>query len=173
MVLDVCFVLIFLLSVAYAAAVMRRMEGDVVVFQRESRQSDEENQRLEVACSTLRGMLSEAENEVSRVLGELATVAEAKEKAEVELAAAMNAPKDRLYILDRSSLTHARLWEVVTVNDMPRRHAHAPGWAEEWAQGRTVLVGATTDRDARQRVESRFPSSQGYRTIKAERFRRG
>ncbi|QJE74115.1 hypothetical protein HHL28_14385 [Aerophototrophica crusticola] len=172
MILDVSFVLIFLMSVAYAAAVMRRMEGDVVAFQRESRQSEEENQRLEVACTTLRGMLSEAEGEVGRIQGELATVAEAKEKAEVELAAAMNAPKDRLYILDKSSLSHARLWEVATINDMARRHAHAPGWAEEWMQGRTVLVGATTDRDARQRVEMRFPSSQGYRTMKAERFRR-
>ena len=44
--------------------------------------------------------------------------------------------------------------------------------AEAWQKGRICLIGASTDRDARHRSESKYPPSMGYRIHRVHRFRR-
>jgi len=173
MLIQVGLVLVMLASIAYAAAVMRKIEGDVGQYQRDLRLAEEENQRLGVACNTLRTLNAQVDEELAKIRMDIAELAETRAGVETELATLEEAPKQRLFMLDRATLAHGKLWEVTVANAGGAAVALPAETAMEWANGRTYIVPGTTDRDARFRVEPRFLPSLGYRVTKVERFRRG
>lgn len=172
MLIQVGLVLLMLVSIAYAAAVMRRIESDVAEYQRNLRAVEEDQHKLEVACNTLRSLCGQVEGELSKMRADIAELVDARAQIEVEIAALGEAPKQRLFMFDRTTLGHGKLWEVTIAN------AGGPGTiipadsAVEWANGRTYIVPGTTDRDAKFRAEPKFLQSMGYRIMKVERFRR-
>lgn len=173
MLIQVGLVLLMLVSVAYAAAVMRKIETDVGQYQRDLRTVEEEHHRLDVACNTLRTLIAQVEDELSKGRASLGELVAAREQVEAEILALAEAPKQRLFMLDRAALAYGRLWEVTVVNAGGSGAPPPSETAVEWANGRTYIIPGTTDRDARSRAEPRFPPSQGYRIMKVERFRRG
>jgi uncharacterized protein YgbK (DUF1537 family) len=168
MFIHVGLILLILVSLAYAAAVMRKIEADVAQHQRDMRAVAEEHHQLEVACATLGDLLSQVGDELARAQAEVMRLTDEKAQQEADLAALEEAPKQRLFLVDRATLAQAKLWEVTLVNG----NGAPPSTSLEWAAGRTYLVAGATDRDARYRAEPRFPSGQGYRITKIERFRR-
>ncbi|MFV3074684.1 hypothetical protein [Niveispirillum fermenti] len=173
MLIQVGLVLLMLVSVAYAAAVMRKIETDVGQYQRDLRTVEEEHHRLDVACNTLRTLIAQVEDELSKGRAGLGELVAAREQVEAEILALAEAPKQRLFMLDRATLAYGRLWEVTVVNAGGTGAPLPSETAVEWANGRTYIIPGTTDRDARYRAEPRFPPSLGYRIMKVERFRRG
>lgn len=172
MLTQVAFILLMLVSIAYAAAVMRKIESDVSQYQRDLRTVEEDHHRLDVACNTLRTLNVQVEEDLARGRAELAQLQDAKAEIDAELAALEEMPKQRLFMLDRATLGHGKLWEVTITN------AGGPGvvlpaeTAMEWANGRVYIIPGTTDRDAKLRADPRFLASMGYRIMKVERFRR-
>lgn len=173
MFIHVGLILLILVSIAYAAAVLRKIEADVAHHQRDMRTVEEERHQLEVACQTLGDLLSQVGEELASAQAEVMRLADEKAQQEAALAALDQAPKQRLFLVDRATLTQAKLWEVMIVNGGSANGAvPPPATSMEWAAGRTYLIAGATDRDARYRAEPRFPSGQGYRIAKIERFRR-
>lgn len=168
MLIHVGFILLILVSIAYAAAVMRKIESDVSQHQRDLRTVGEEHHQLDVACNTLRDLLAQTGEELARAQAEVVMLADQKAEQEAALQALEQAPKQRLFLVDRAALAQAKLWEVSIVNGT----GAPPATSVEWAAGRIYLIPGATDRDARYRAEPRFPSGQGYRILKIERFRR-
>lgn len=174
MLLNIFFLLLFMVCMAYLAAGLRRMESDMAGNRRDLDRLEREERELNGAIGTLQEMIGQEEAKVAEVVGELDRLANQKEEAEVHLQAALDAPRQRLFVLDKATLIHGRLWEVTVANaGLAPAAAGGPPTAQEWAAGRICLIGSATDRDARHRTESRFPSSQGYRIMSIERFRRG
>ncbi|MQP64097.1 hypothetical protein GE253_01940 [Niveispirillum sp. SYP-B3756] len=173
MFIHVGLILLILVSITYAAAVLRKIEGDVVQHQRDMRTLEEEHHQLEVACNTLGELLSQVGDELASAQAEVMRLSDEKAQQEAALAALEEAPKQRLFLVDRSTLTQAKLWEVTILNGGAGNGPGVPvATSMEWAAGRTYLIAGATDRDARYRAEPRFPSGQGYRIAKIERFRR-
>lgn len=172
MLIQVGMILLMLVSIAYAAAVMRRIEADVIEFQRNLRAVEEDRHKLEVACTTLRTLGAQVDEEHGKIKADLAQLADSRAQVEAELAALADAPKQRLYMFDRSTLGHGKLWEVTITNAGGPESGISADAAVEWANGRTYIVPGTTDRDARFRAEPRFLQSMGFRVMKVERFRR-
>lgn len=80
--------------------------------------------------------------------------------------------KDDLYAMERAMAPGQGLWEVTLTN-----HTYFRGYPQEeyvmsWAKGRTYLVSAPAEHDARKRAELKFLSSQGYKIISIQRCRR-
>jgi hypothetical protein len=163
-------VLLILVSMAYGAAVMRRIEGDVSSFQRESRHLESERHRLEAACKALRDLIQGADADVEKARAELEKVLEIKAEAEANLQRLAEAPKQRLILFDRATLGQGKLWEVSIIHEGT---APDPAHAQQWAGGRVYLTPGVTDREARHRAEPRFSPAMGYRITGVERFRRG
>lgn len=165
--------LLVLVCVAYGAAVMRKIEQDVAEYQRSLHTVQEEQSRLDVACKTLNTLIHQVQDELDKARQAANQVATAKAEAEAELSALSDAPKQRIYMFDRATLGHAKLWELVVANAENINQSMPPDMGMEWATGRTYILPGTTDRDARSRADPRFPSSLGFRITKVERFRRG
>lgn len=172
MLIQVGVILVVMVSIAYAAAVMRRIEGDVAQYQRDLRAVEEDQHKLEVACNTLRGLCNQVGEELGKLRADIAEVTDARAVLEAEIQALSEAPKQRLYMFDRATIGHGKLWEVVITNTGGAESGIAGDQAMEWANGRTYIVPGTTDRDAKFRAEPRFLPSLGYRIMKIERFRR-
>lgn len=172
MLTQVAFILLMLVSIAYAAAVMRKIESDVGQYQRDLRAVEEDHHRLDVACNTLRTLNAQVEEDLTRGRTELAQLQDAKAEVDAELAALEEAPKQRLFMLDRAALGHAKLWEVTVTNAGGSGALLPAETAMEWANGRVYIIQGTTDRDAKLRADPRFLASMGYRIMKVERFRR-
>lgn len=172
MLIQVGVILVVMVSIAYAAAVMRRIEGDVAQYQRDLRAVEEDQHKLEVACNTLRGLCNQVGEELGKLRADIAEVTDARAVLEAEIQALSEAPKQRLYMFDRATIGHGKLWEVVITNTGGAESGIAGDQAMEWANGRTYIVPGTTDRDAKFRAEPKFLPSLGYRIMKIERFRR-
>lgn len=172
MLIQVGVILVVMVSIAYAAAVMRRIEGDVAQYQRDLRAVEEDQHKLEVACNTLRGLCNQVGEELGKLRADIAEVTDARAVLEAEIQALSEAPKQRLYMFDRATIGHGKLWEVMITNTGGAESGIAGDQAMEWANGRTYIVPGTTDRDAKFRAEPRFLPSLGYRIMKIERFRR-
>ncbi|WP_119677381.1 hypothetical protein [Indioceanicola profundi] len=173
MLVNIAFLLIFLGCLAYLAVGLRRMESDMAGSRREAERLDRQRGELNGGIGTLLDMIGQEETKLAAILLERDRLADQKEEAEVQLQTALDVPKQRLFVFDKSTLIHGRLWEVTVANpDLTSTAGGGSPTAQEWAMGRICLVGSATERDARHRAESRFPSSQGYRIIKVERFRR-
>lgn len=172
MLIQVGVILVVMVSIAYAAAVMRRIEGDVAQYQRDLRAVEEDQHKLEVACNTLRGLCNQVGEELGKLRADIAEVTDARAQLEAEIQALSEAPKQRLYMFDRATIGHGKLWEVVITNTGGAESGIAGDQAMEWANGRTYIVPGTTDRDAKFRAEPKFLPSLGYRIMKIERFRR-
>lgn len=173
MLANIFLLLIFLVCLAYLAVGLRRMEADLAAGRRDMNRQNRQQGEINGAVETLQTMIGEEEEKISAIVEELDKLAGQKEQAEVELQAAMEAPKQRLFIFDKVTLVHGKLWEVLVTNDTLIPTGDMAAVAAEWRTGRICLVGSATDRDARHRTESRFPSAQGYRIMAIERFRRG
>ncbi|WP_029013684.1 hypothetical protein [Niveispirillum irakense] len=171
MIIQLGLFLLIVIAIVFSAALMRRIEGDVMDYQRDLRLVEEERQRLDVACETLRGLNAQSQEELGRAKAELARLADETIQAEADLAQANEQPKQRLFMIDRSSLGQTRLWEV-TIAQEGGTAPPSGAVAMDWAAGRTYLISGATDRDARHRAASRFSAASGYRLIKVERFRR-
>jgi len=169
-VFNLFFLLVFLVCLALIALMLRRIEMDMRKRAHESRKLDEERDRLSVENEALVGLIQQERDAIARTEQEHRELRSRRDEAEVALKLAQDAPKDRLLVFDRATLVHGRLWEVKVVNDTLIRTAQPVPTAAEWAGGRICLVGATSERDARQRTESRFPPGQGYRILGVERF---
>lgn len=172
MLIQVGLILLMLVSIAYAAAVMRRIESDVAEYQRNLRAVEEDKHKLEVACNTLRSLCDQVDGELAKVRADIAELVDGRAQAEAEIAALGEAPKQRLFMFDRATLGHGKLWEVTIVNAGGSDTLIPAESAVEWAGGRTYIVPGTTDRDAKFRAEPKFLQSLGYRIMKVERFRR-
>ncbi|MBJ7416127.1 MAG: hypothetical protein JHC88_11870 [Niveispirillum sp.] len=172
MLLQVGVILVVLVSIAYAAAVMRRIESDVVQYQRDLRAVEEDQHKLEVACNTLRGLCTQVGEEMAKLRADITEVTDARAQLEAEINALSEAPKQRLYMFDKGTIGHGKLWEVLITNAGGSESSVAGDQAVEWANGRTYIVPGTTDRDAKFRAEPKFLPSMGYRIMKVERFRR-
>lgn len=171
MLIQVGLILLMLVSIAYAAAVMRRIESDVAEYQRNLRAVEEDQHKLEVACNTLRSLCGQVEGELAKIRADVSELTDGRAQIEAEIMALAEAPKQRMFMFDRATLGHGKLWEVTIVNAGGSAAIPADA-AVEWANGRTYIVPGTTDRDAKFRAEPKFPSSMGYRIMKVERFRR-
>ncbi len=175
MLIQVGLILLMLVSIAYAAAVMRRIELDVVEYQRNLRAVEEDHHKLDVACNTLRSLCTQVEGEVAKIRADITELADNRAQLEAEIMALSEAPKQRLFMFDRATLGHGKLWEVTITNGSGGGGGAAPIPADaavEWANGRTYIIPGTTDRDAKFRAEPKFPPTMGYRIMKIERFRR-
>lgn len=172
MLIQVGVILVVLVSVAYAAAVMRRIEADVAQYQRDLRAVEEDKHKLEVACNTLRDLCTQVGEEMAKLRADIAETVDARAHLEAEINALSEAPKQRLYMFDRATIGHGKLWEVLITNTGGAEGGIAGDQAMEWANGRTYIVPGTTDRDAKFRAEPKFLPSMGYRIMKIERFRR-
>ena len=172
MLTQVAFILLMLVSIAYAAAVMRKIESDVGQYQRDLRTVEEEHHRLDVACNTLRTLNTQVEEELAKGRADLAQLQDAKAQIDAELAALAEAPKQRLFMLDRATLGHGKLWEITVTNASGSASGLPAETSMEWANGRVYIIPGTTDRDAKMRAEPRFLASMGFRIMKVERFRR-
>lgn len=170
MLIQVGLILLMLVSIAYAAAVMRRIESDVAEYQRNLRAVEEDQHKLEVACNTLRSLCGQVEGELAKIRADVTELTDGRAQIEAEIMALAEAPKQRLFMFDRATLGHGKLWEVTIVN--AGGSAVASDSAVEWANGRTYIVPGTTDRDAKFRAEPKFLPSMGYRIMQVERFRR-
>ncbi|OYQ35832.1 hypothetical protein CHU95_06050 [Niveispirillum lacus] len=171
MLIQVGLILLTLVSIAYAAAVMRRIEMDVAEYQRNLRAVEEDQHKLEVACNTLRALCTQVEGDVAKTRSEVTELVDSRAQIEAEIMALSDAPKQRLFMFDRATLGHGKLWEVTITNAGGSAPIPADA-AVEWANGRTYIIPGTTDRDAKFRAEPRFLPSMGYRIMKVERFRR-
>lgn len=171
MLIQVGLILLMLVSIAYAAAVMRRIELDVVEYQRNLRAVEEDHHKLDVACNTLRSLCTQVETDVAKIRADITELADSRAQVEAEIMALSEAPKQRLFMFDRATLGHGKLWEVTITNAGGGAPIPADA-AVEWANGRTYIVPGTTDRDAKFRAEPKFLPSMGYRIMKVERFRR-
>ena len=172
MILQVGVILVVLVSVAYAAAVMRRIEGDVGQYQRDLRAVEEDQHKLDVACNALRTLCNQVGEELAHIRADINELTHARAQIEMEINTLAEAPKQRLYMMDRATLGHGKLWEVTVTNNGGDGSGIPVDQAMEWAQGRTYIVPGTTDRDAKFRAEPRFLPSLGFRITKVERFRR-
>lgn len=172
MMIQVGVILVVLVSIAYAAAVMRRIESDVAQYQRDLRAVEEDQHKLEVACNTLRGLCNQVGEELGKLRADISEVMDARAQLEAEINALSEAPKQRLYMFDRATIGHGKLWEVLITNANGAEGGTGSDQAVEWANGRTYIVPGTTDRDAKFRAEPKFLPSMGYRIMKVERFRR-
>lgn len=172
MLLQVGIVLVVLVSIAYAAAVMRRIETDVGEYQRDLRAVEEDRHKLDVACNTLKGLCNQVGEELAHIRADVTELTHARAQIELEINTLAEAPKQRLYMMDRTTLGHGKLWEVTVTNNGGPDSGIPADQAMEWGQGRTYIVPGTTDRDAKFRAEPRFSPSLGYRISKVERFRR-
>lgn len=173
MIVTVACLLLIVSAIAYVGATLRGIEADGRLYQLDHRRSEDEHHRGSVACSTLDNMIAAADRDMARIKAEMRRTREERQTAEAELAAVLAAPKQRLHLFDKPTLAHAKLWEVTIVNARIEPPSGSDGFPAEWAAGRTYLLGAALDRDARHRVESRLPVSQGYRILKIGRFRGG
>lgn len=179
MALNLILLLLFVLSLVQFAAILRRMERDQADRRRAAARLEAEHLALKEACEGVQQQQAQADAAIVEAEAELTRLKELREDADAECKAAQDAPKQRLLLIDRSAIIHQRLWEVALVNDGHARGSLRvgpplpPQQAAEWAAGRVCLIGAATERDARHRTETRFPSSQGYRIIGVQRFRRG
>lgn len=171
MIIHLGLLLLTVVSIVFSSAMLRRIEGDVLDYQRDLRLVEEERQRLDVACETLRGLNAQSQEELARAKVELTRLADERIQAEADLAQANEQQKQRLFMIDRSSLGQTRLWEVTILHEGGTVPPPAVT-AMEWTAGRTYLISGATDRDARHRAVSRFPVASGYRVMKVERFRR-
>lgn len=172
MLIQVGIILVVLVSIAYAAAVMRRIELDVADYQRNLRAVEEDQHKLDVACNTLRGLCNQVGEELAKLRADITELNEARAGVEAEINALSEATKQRLYMFDRATLGHGKLWEVTITNTGGAESGISTDSAVEWANGRTYIVPGTTDRDAKFRAEPKFLPSLGYRIMKVERFRR-
>lgn len=172
MLIQVGVILVVLVSVAYAAAVMRRIEGDVAQYQRDLRAVEEDQHKLQVACNTLHGLCNQVGEEMAKLRADIGEIVNARAHLEAEINALSEAPKQRLYMFDRATIGHGKLWEVLITNIGGAESGITGDQAMEWANGRTYIVPGTTDRDAKFRAEPKFLPSLGYRIMKIERFRR-
>lgn len=170
MFINIFLLLIFLICLIYLAIGLRRMEADMSASRRDLERLSRQEAELTGGIGTLEEMIGKEEEILRGIVVELDALKARKEEADVELQAAIDAPKQRIFVIDKSTLIHGKLWEVKVVNDALAK-AGAPT-AAEWADGRVCLIGSVTDRDARHRTESRYPPGQGYRIVGVERFRR-
>lgn len=75
-----------------------------------------------------------------------------------------NAPVQRYYIFDRMEPRPGRFWEAIvvcTAENIPNWQGH-----RVWSGQRKFLLVAETEREARERVASRFPRKGGYEVRK-------
>ncbi|WP_114394917.1 hypothetical protein [Oleisolibacter albus] len=172
MIVAVACLLLIVSAIAFVGATLRGIEADGRLYQLEHRRSEDEHHRGSVACSTLDSMVAAADRDMLRIRTEMRRTIEERQTAEAELAVIQATPKQRLHLFDKPTLAHAKLWEVTVINTRIESSWNAEALAD-WAAGRIYLLGAALDRDARHRVESRFPVSQGYRILKIGRFRGG
>ncbi|MFC7334656.1 hypothetical protein [Rhodocista pekingensis] len=175
MILNLILLLLFVLALVQFAVTLRRMEGDRADRHRATARLEGEHRALKEVCAEVQQRQAQADAAITEAEAELTRLKELRADAEAELHAAQQMPRQRLHMIDRAGLVHQRLWEVTVVNDGQGslRAGPPPAQAGDWAAGRICLIGAATERDARHRIETRFPSAQGYRIIGVQRFRRG
>lgn len=173
MTVNIVLLLVLILSLVQFAVLLRRMEADKAERTRTLSRLEEDHNRMKAVCDGMGTMMKQAEDSVAEAQKELDKLKEAREAAELEVKALEEQPKQRLFVLEKGTIVHAKLWEVSVVNDQLIRASKPVPTAQEWAGGRVCVVGAATERDARVRVESRFPVSLGFKITGVRRFRKG
>lgn len=172
MTVNIVLLLILILSLVQFAVLLRRMEADKAERTRMLSRLEEDHGRMKAVCDGMGELMKQAGQALTEAGKELERLKDAREVAELELKAQEELPKQRLFVIDKNTIVHAKLWEVTVVNDQFAKVPKPGPTAQEWAAGRICLVGAATDRDARQRVESRFSTALGFRIERVQRFRK-
>ncbi len=172
MTVNIVLLLVLILSLVQFAVLLRKMEADRVERTRTLSRLEEDHTRMKAVCDGMGTVMKQAEETLAEANKELDKLKELREVAELELKALEEQPKQRLFVFDKNTIVHAKLWEVTVSNDQLIKAPKPGPTAQEWAAGRICVVGAATDRDARQRVESRFATSLGYRVVGVKRFRK-
>ncbi|HYE48659.1 MAG TPA: hypothetical protein VEB20_03640 [Azospirillaceae bacterium] len=172
MMINIALTVLMIASIIQAGLSIRRMGDDRDSRTRRLMRLEEENGRLEAGCDAMKEMVDKAAAQLREIEEATAELKAVRDEVDLELKRLAEAPRQRLFVHDKAALAHGKLWEVQIANDGFLRQIPTTPPAEEWAIGRTCLIGAATDRDARQRADARFPASLGFRILKVDRFRR-
>lgn len=173
MTVNIVLLLVLILSLVQFAVLLRKMETDKVERARTQSRLEEDHSRMKSVVDGMATLMKQAEDSLAEITQDIEKLKDAREAAEVELKALEEKPKQRMFVIDKNTIVHAKLWEVSVMNDQLIKGSKPPPGTQEWAVGRICLIGAATERDARQRVESRFATSLGYKITGLKRFRKG
>jgi hypothetical protein len=173
--INVGLILFLVLAILQVALSLRKMEQDGRQRRVQLVKLEADQERLNRATEDFRYLMERTEKELQQQAQEIEKAKTEREAGDVELKRIQAMPKERLIVADKTTLQHPKLWEVEVVNDQLIRQAtpNSMAAAEAWQRGRICLIGASTDRDARHRGESKYPPSLGYRIHRVHRFRRG
>jgi hypothetical protein len=174
-VVNVGLILLLVLAVLQVALILRKMETDSRQRRQQMVKLEADQERLSRATEDFRYLLERTEKELQRVAQEIEKAKTERDAGDAEVKRIQGMPKERLIVADKSTIQHPKLWEVEVTNDQFIRSASGTNIAaaEAWQRGRICLIGASTERDARHRGESKYPASLGYRINRVHRFRRG
>ncbi|HYC02948.1 MAG TPA: hypothetical protein VED40_06625 [Azospirillaceae bacterium] len=173
MLINLALGLVALACLIQAALTWRRMQSDRIARERRMVRLEEDHGRAEAARQAMQEVIDASAATLREIETATDGLRQVRDEAEIELKRLAEAPRQRLFVLDKGTIVHGKLWEVTVANDSFLRVVPAPRPAEEWAIGRVCLFGGATEREARQRAEGRLPPNMGYRVLKLSRFRRG
>jgi hypothetical protein len=169
--INIALLVLLMVLLAKSADVLRRMEIESRARHNQTARLEAEQERLERATDDYRGLVEKVEKDITSQGHELHKLREEREAADEELKRIQAMPKERLLVADRATVANPKLWELEVVNEQAARTGSIIH-ADAWAKGRICIIGGATERDARHRGESRFPSGLGYRIHRVSRFRR-
>lgn len=171
---NVGLILMLVLAILQVALILRKIEQDNKARRVQTVKLEADQERLNRATEDFRYLMERTERELQQMAQEIEKAKTERDAGDVELKRIQAMPKERIIVADKTTIQHPKLWEVEVVNEQLIRNATplTMASAEAWQKGRICLIGATTDRDARHRSESKYPPSLGYRIHRVHRYRR-